>query len=397
MHIEPDATWGHAATILDANVRRADVGVALVAALVCAASVVCRIVVASIDAPPWLVIFGQSDVYQTWRDAHLEGHRLPYFDTGFSYPPVIGYVAGLMSLIVSSPRGYMIGWGVVIVAVGGVLGYVLSRAAGPRRALVYFAAAPQLLLYAGVNFDVIPAALAAVAALYAGRDRATTSAAWAAAGAAAKFFAAVFAPLIVLRAARASRSRAIAAAALFVIVLGGIYLPAAVAPYSQLAYTAEYAYGLGPNVDSVWRLPFVVLQALGTDANLVILVVTTAGLAVTYLALVLPRGLRASDPAVGFGLALVALLFWNRYYSPQYAIWLLPFFSLLPVRPRLFGLFVLADLGIFFTIYPMTLVLHRGDALLDVLVFPLVAAMVLRHAALVLLWRDLSRIAATRG
>jgi hypothetical protein len=46
---------------------------------------------------------------------------------------------------------------------------------------------------------------------------------------------------------------------------------------------------------------------------------------------------------------LVAFLLTNKVYSPQYGIWLLPFFALALPSPWLFGLFEAADVAVFVT------------------------------------------------
>lgn len=69
---------------------------------------------------------------------------------------------------------------------------------------------------------------------------------------------------------------------------------------------------------------------------------------------VMPRAARAADPAVGVALAAVALLFWTRLYSPQFSLWILPFFALLPLSRRALGALLLGDLAVFFTVYPLS-------------------------------------------
>jgi len=122
-----------------------------------------------------------------------------------------------------------------------------------------------------------------------------------------------------------------------------------------------------------------------------VLALTYAAFAFTYVTLVLPRARRAHDPVVGFGLATVTLLLWSRLYSPQYSLWLLPFFVLLPLRARSFALLTIADVGVFFTIYPLTLVIDASDPLRTVFLAALFAAVALRVVALIVLWRDIAR------
>lgn len=121
------------------------------------------------------------------------------------------------------------------------------------------------------------------------------------------------------------------------------------------------------------------------------LVLTYAAAALTYLTLVLPRARPAHDPVVGFGLATVTLLVCSRLYSPHNSLWLLPFFVLLPLRVRSFVLLTIAKVGVFFTIYPLTLVIDASDPLRTAFLAALFASGALRVVALVVMWRDIAR------
>ena len=123
-----------------------------------------------------------------------------------------------------------------------------------------------------------------------------------------------------------------------------------------------------------------------------IVVVTTTGVVATYLLHVLPHARRASDPVLSFGLATTVLLFWSRLYSPQYSLWLLPFFVLLPLSARRFALLTAADIGVFVTVYPLTLVRRSPDDATSIALLGALAAFVtLRQVAIVAVWRALAR------
>jgi hypothetical protein len=363
--------------------------VAAAAGLVLVASGIPRAMLASGTLPQPLGPFVWSDVFFTYVRG-LSGHRLPYVDTPFEYPPLIGILSGALSLAVSSAFAYVVAWMVVIAAIGTACGFLLARAAGSRRALAYWAFAPQLLLLGGINFDVIPAALIAVAAIAARRGSGAVAATALAAGAAAKLYPLASLPLAIVRAKGRVAAGGAAAA-----VLAAFYLPTMFFAHSSLEGLGFYAVGISSNLDSVWGIVERLLAALGvSDDAGAILVITFVGLIATYVLRVVPRGLRASDPVVAFLLATVALLFWSRLYSPQYSLWLLPFFVLLPLGGRLFALLCVADAGVFFTIYPLTLVPRGPDDQVAVILLGALAAFVLlRHAALLLAWRAALRLA----
>ncbi len=363
--------------------------VAAAAALVLIASGVPRALLASGVLPEFLRPVVWSDVLFTFVRG-LSGHRLPYVDTPFEYPPLVGILAGALSLVASTAFAYVVGWVVVSGAVGAGCAYVLAREAGLRRTLAYWALAPQLLLLGGINFDVIPAALITVAAVAARRGSDVTAAAALAAGAAAKLFPLASLPLAILRAKGRTAASAVAFA-----VLAVFYLPTMFLPNSSLTALGFYAVGISSNLDSAWGIVERLLAVLGVpDSAGAILVITFVGLIATYVLRVVPRGLHATDPAVAFFLATLALLFWSRLYSPQYSLWLLPFFVLLPLGARLFVLLCAADIGVFFTIYPLTLVQRGADDQVGLMLLSALAAfVVLRHAVLLLMWRAALRLA----
>jgi len=183
---------------------------------------------------------------------------------------------------------------------------------------------------------------------------------------------------------------ALLAAAAFAGLLVVVYLPASLAPYPATRFVGAYAVEITANIDSPWVIVEHAISAIGVDGHLAVLVLTYAGFAVTYVLLVLPRARRAHDPVVGFGLATVTLLLWSRLYSPQYSLWLLPFFVLLPLRVRSFVLLTIADVGVFFTIYPLTLVIDASDPLRTAFLAALFASVALRVVALIVIWRDIA-------
>lgn len=373
---------------------RRDLSVAAVAALVVGVSVTPRLLGAVGSLPHGLLELGWSDVLATWNDSRLPEHKLPYLDVPFAYPPVIGYLAGVISLLTGGYVGYAVLWGLVIAFAAAAGAYAFARHAGPRRTLVYWACTPQLLLLSGINFDVLAAVLLGVAAIAARRGQDTRAGALLAIATATKLFPMVSAPAHIWRiVATGDRRRAIATAVAFVGVLAVVYLPAALAPFPATRFVGAYAVGVTANIDSPWVLAEWLIGAIGIDGHLAVLGLTYAGFAITYLVLVLPRARVARDPAAVFGLATVTLLLWSRLYSPQYSLWLLPFFVLLPLRARSFVLLTIADVGVFFTIYPLTLVLEGSDPLRAVFFAVLFAAVALRVVALIVIWRDIARVA----
>ena len=362
-------------------------GIALCAAAVVALSALPRILLAAGALPDPLRPFVWSDPLFTYVRG-LSGHRLPYLDTPFEYPPVVGAISGLFSVIADHAALYVALWSALLAAAAGVTAWILVPAAGPRRVLWRFALTPELLLLAGLNFDLLATLAFAIALLAARAGRDTRAAVALAIGAATKLFPLAAAPLAVLRARRPVRSAVTIAA-----VLALTYGPVAIATRDLTGGLGYYAVGIGANLDSPWGLLARLLDTLGVPAaGAIVTGLTLAGLAITYLTAVLPRA-RASDAAAALGLAVVTTLLWSRLYSPQYSLWLLPLFALLPLAARRFALLAAGDVLVFATISPLTLVRWApGDVRASALLGALVAGVALRHCALVLTWRDLRAI-----
>lgn len=323
----------------------------------------------------------------TWSDAllvyerGLSGHRLPYVDTPFEYPPLIGGLSALLSLVSTGPAVFVAAWVIIVAVAAAACAAMLASAQGWRT----WAFAPQLCLLGTVNFDLVPTALVTAAVFAARRRRDAPTSFALGLGTLAKLYPLALAPLAFLR----SRSRVVFVLPFIATLVAG-YAPTSLQPYSSANGISFYAVGIRANLDSVGGIIERLLGALGVGpAAGIVVAASLVGLAVSYLFLVVPRARRASDPAVGFALATLTVLLWSRLYSPQYSLWVLPFFPLLDLARRRFVLLTTADVGVFLTIYPLTLVpWGANDPTQSVVLGALSGFVVLRHLALALLWHD---------
>jgi hypothetical protein len=80
--------------------------------------------------------------------------------------------------------------------------------------------------------------------------------------------------------------------------------------------------------------------------------VLAVGVVVGSLVLVSVLALRRNLDAFEIGGAIVGLfLLANKVYSPNYDLWIVPFFVLLPVARRTWIAFVVSDLAVFVLVY----------------------------------------------
>lgn len=354
-----------------------------------------RLLLAAGHLPGLLAPFIWSDILYTWERG-LSGGRLPYWDAYFEYPPLDGYLAGVFSALTHTGVAYVALWTVVQVAAAAIVGATLASTG--RRRWVAWALAPQLALFGPINFDLIAVAALVVAIRWDGLRAPLRSAAALAVGTATKLFPAVALPVLVLR--RGQGRRVVASqVALFGLLLAACYAPAAAARSSSLESIHQYSVGVRANFDSFWGLMAKALDGLGIPSAPLILIVTVIGLAVTYVVIVIPAARATNDPAVPIALAVVTLLLWARLYSPQYSLWVLPFFALAPIPLRWYVLLTLADVSVFLSVYPLGLVRWPSptDPLGTTLFAVLAAAVALRQLTLLGIWLVLRRLAFGRG
>jgi len=349
----------------------------------------------------WLAEGGLPNVFRpfVWSDLYLSYEqllgpgRIPYWDTVFYYPPMVGYVAGLFSFVAPNAMTYLALWTLLLAAAAGLGGWLLAGITNARTALVYWSLSPQLLLYGGANFDVLPTLVVVSAILLARRGRQLAALGLLAVGTLLKAFPAAIAPLELDRMRRDKMRLAIGAA-----WFGGVglllALPSLLAEHPSTISVPQYAQR--SNFESVWGLAAEVAAATGGQpAVLAVGAMSVIGLFATYLFGVLPQGRRVRDPAVGAGLAVVAVLLWSRLFSPQYTLWMLPFFVLLGLPRRLFVALSLVDVLVFLTIYPLTLIRWAPeDPGAVVLLGVLGGAVALRHLVLIAVWLRISRAAS---
>lgn len=375
----------------DPRRRRATYAVAAAAAAIVLVGAVPRLLVAGDALPEWLRPFIWSDVLLTWARG-LSGGRLPYWDSYFEYPPLIGYLSALFSLAAPTGFAYVALWAVVQAAAAALTAVVLLAEGAGRRAVRAWVLAPELALLAPINFDVLPILALVLAVRWARASTSFRAVAAVALGTVAKLFPAAALPIVLLRSGWDARA-VVLRIALFAAVVAVAYAPAAAAPFSSLESIGRYSVGIGTNFDSIWGIVAGLLEVFGADPTGLILVISTVGLVVTYVAFVLPHARTARDPAAPIALAVFSVLLWSRLYSPQFSLWALPFFALLPLPGRALGLLMIADVAVFGSVYPLTLLPWTADDPVSALLFGVLAAgVVLRHVALAIAWLAARRV-----
>lgn len=282
------------------------------------------------------------------RDRGLDEDRVPYVDGENEYPVLTGVSMWVTALPAGGYASFFT-WTAVLLAGAALLtAAMLHRLAGPR-ALV-FALAPTLLIYAFMNWDLLAVALATGGTLAFLKRRDATAGVLLGLGAATKLYPALFLiPFAItrLREGRRDGARLLAGTAVASWVL--VNLPFALASFDRWSEFFRFNAARPADWDSLW---YIAARQLGFTwdpgvVNTLALGTFVAAAAVLWLAV--GRRLHTQSLwTLGFPL-LVAFLLTSKVYSPQYGLWLLPWFALAVRDLRLFIAFQLADIAVFVT------------------------------------------------
>jgi len=295
----------------------------------------------------------------------IAGGRLPYLDGCVpvggnpcdEYPVLTMYSMRLAGWIGADIEAFFYANVALMLLSAVAASVLLARRVGMRA--LYFALAPTLALYGLMNWDLVGVVLMVLAVAAFLRERPALAGIWLGLSAAAKFFPALLAvPLAadLLRRGRRSDAVRLAAAA------GGAWA-AVNGPFAVLApdgWSEFFRFNSArpPDIDSLW---YTVCDRLVRDVpclptplvNGASLVLLVAGSAFVWWAK------RRRDPGFDtwtFAFPLLILFFLaNKVYSPQYSLWLLPWFALVLPHLRLFAAFSVVDVVIFLTRYQVPL------------------------------------------
>lgn len=287
-----------------------------------------------------------NDIQPLYSARAIDHNAFPYINGAFTddgqliggaveYPVLTGLFLWFTGLFVEDGNAFLKISALFLMPFGLITAYLLLRMTG-WRALMW-AASPALVWYSFHNWDLLVVA-AVVAGIWSWhRGRSVAAAVWFGVGGALKMYPILFvAPLALERwhaGKRAEAARVFAAGSGALIALN---LPFMLINFSGWWATYDFHKVRGPNYDSIWGLladgsssPWLFVPKL----NLLVAIST-----LTWFGLALGVGWwRATKDGVYpflqvAGALLVSFLLWNKVHSPQYTLWLLPFFVMLRVH-----------------------------------------------------------------
>lgn len=281
------------------------------------------------------------------RDRGLDEDRIPYVEAENEYPVLTG-VAMWIAALPATSHGSFFNWtAALLMGAALVTAWYLHRLTGNRALL--FALSPTLAIYGLMNWDLLAVALATGATFAFLRHRDGSAGILLGLGAATKIYPALLLiPFAMerLRQQRASDAARLAATA--GLTWGAVNLPFAVPAFDRWSEFFRFNSARPADWDSLW---FVGEHYLGVGwdppaLNVLVVVAFVVTVAAVWRTAAALPGFRAWT----LGFPVVALfLLTNKVYSPQYGLWLLPWFALALPDIRLFAAFQVADLVVFVT------------------------------------------------
>ena len=290
--------------------------------------------------------------YFAW---HLGPNALPYLDRRVEYPVVIGVVGYLTALIGRTATSFF----ALTAAMSAGLAFLMTRllfAHSPTRVIRWVIGLP-VLLYAFHNWDLFAMVPAVLGILAYERGQDVNAGAWLGLGLSTKIFPGlILAPLVVRRWFDGDRRGAIRMAASGVAVTVVLNAPVALAAWKGWSYPAKFQGARhatwGSLVSWVTSPPWGVTRVVEfSDPAKVANTIAFGLLAVGLIAISVIAVRRRLD-AAAIGAAVVAVfMLSNKVYSPNYDVWLVPFFVLVPFSRRQWVTFCTADLAMYVVVF----------------------------------------------
>jgi uncharacterized membrane protein len=294
-----------------------------------------------------------SDIQFLYPFRGISQHLFPYLHGRFSHGSLTGSAmeypvgTGLFAWLISwgaDNDGQFLAISAACLAVFGLISAALLGMLTGRRALI-FAAAPAVLFYAFLNWDLLAVAAFLGAVWCWRRDRPVAAAALLGLGAVLKLYPGLgVLPLALAQTDRKTAAKVIAAGAGVFVLFN---LPFAIANFdgwwATYAFQSARAADITTNSIWYWGVP-----KLSTH-DLNVLTPALIGLA-WAVALVVGWWRRVEEyPWLQVtGCMVFAFLVLNKVHSPQYVLWVLPFLALIRVRWGWWVAYWIFDAALFF-------------------------------------------------
>ncbi|OGY68265.1 MAG: hypothetical protein A3H63_02095 [Candidatus Harrisonbacteria bacterium RIFCSPLOWO2_02_FULL_45_10c] len=291
---------------------------------------------------PWQIVY--SDVLGFFDRAAATG--FPYLEKQIEYPVITGLLIHWFGQLGQTKAAYYLLSAAALVGMGVFTTYVLFKSVPEshrRQLLRYWIFAPSMLIFFVYNWDMIALLFVICAFYFMQRNEDGWAAVFLALGFSSKFFPALYLLPLLLRHQQIKEwIKIIVIFSGMALAINGFFL---IRNFGGWYYFFSLNQLRGSNLDSIWtviRFLFPSFEDV-SRINAASLIIFLAGLG--YL---LWRHRRSNTIALCAAITVVFLLT-NKVFTPQYLLWLLPFFIILP-EPKRFWFYAaeFANLGALF-------------------------------------------------
>ncbi|MDD5430893.1 MAG: glycosyltransferase 87 family protein [Candidatus Pacebacteria bacterium] len=317
---------------------------------------------------PWNIVY--SDIVGFYQKAIS---AFSFAQIQIEYPALTSFFIRLTGTIGGSQFGYYLANSAFLILCAAAATYFLYKIASDKKKLLnYWIFAPSMFVFAVFNWDLLAVLSVAAALYFASKEKYYLAAVFIAFGFAAKLYPVLYLIPVLLKQKNWKEWLKITGIFLGVIILINIYFIAS--NFDSWLYFFELNSLRNSNPDSIWTIVRFFFRNLSVSGINVISFLLF-GSSYAYL---MYKYRRASVLVLCF-ISTVLFLLFNKVFSPQYALWILPFLAILPFQKikGWFYAFEFSNLAILFIILPWFLIEK------NIIYFYWVAPFVLaRHAIL---------------
>ena len=323
---------------------------------------------------PWFI--GYSDISPFNKIALQPG--LPYIDKDVEYPVITGLFIHLTGLGKTKENYFLLSsfflvlFGLLTLIT--LYKLVLEKGIDKKRLIIFFAAAPSILFFMIYNWDLI-AIFFTVLSLYFFRQKKDVSAAiFLSLGFNAKLFPILLLPIMLLKRDSIIKWVKIIFSFFITSIIVNIYF--IIKNFDGWLFFYTFNSLREPNPDSMWGI---IYRFSGIEIKLIGLISLVLFL-ILYLFIIFYYR-KKNIYYLGAASILLFLIF-NKVFSPQYILWLLPFFILIPKLNKIsFYSLEISNLIVLFSILPWIFIIPKIDLFLNISQF----FVIVRHIIMIYL------------
>lgn len=297
-----------------------------------------------------------SDPVALYRDHHLDLDRIPYVEEENEYPVATGALMYGAALLSSSSSAFFV-WNLVILGACALLTtLVLWATVRDQWQVLLFAAAPAIALYTAHNWDMAAVLCVAVGLWQWRKQRWTLAGVAFGVGVAAKLYPLAALPTGIAALLVAGRRREAGRyAAALVGAWAALNVPVMIASFSGWLRSYTFHAERVPDFGSSWYWPFDRrVDFSDTWFRLTVDLVGLGSMAGALVVVVWLQRRRQLPMENATAILIATFLLVAKVHSPQYALWLLPFYVIVRRSPMLlasWAMYVVADVLVFVSVF----------------------------------------------